>query len=248
MPVPVKGEKKTKFLARCMKMLVEEGKDEEQSFAICSTKWEEFDAVGDLDVKELSIDLDKGIDKISLVDKPAVEVDFLYFNKNEEKLQLSSLDNDKHIITGPAMIPDKLIFRINEKTKEKFYIYFTEETVRQTAELYLKQFKQDNVNIDHKDDVNNVYLFESWIVEDPENDKSKALGFDVPKGTWMISMKVDNTDVWNNLVKEHEVNGFSIEGTFLSNFKAIEKAILIRNIPGKLTDQEIVELIQELLS
>jgi hypothetical protein len=57
-------------------------------------------------------------------------------------------------------------------------------------------------------------VFESWIVEDPEFDKSKKYGLEVPEGTWMVSMKVDDKDVWDNYVKDNKVFGFSIEGKF----------------------------------
>lgn len=240
MPNKLPGETKDHFIQRCMHHIMNNGEaqSQEQGIAICISKWESFD---DLDVKELTIDLAKGIDKISLVENPAVEVDFMYFNK-QEKIQMANVNKEQQIITGPAMIPDKLIYRRNENTGKEFYVYFTKETVKQTAELYLKQHKQEKTSLDHADGMNSiqgVYLFESWIVEDPNNDKSKALGFDVPQGTWMVSMKVDNKDVWNEMIKQHEINGFSIEGDFISNFSGIER---------KIEDCEKVKLLMDVIN
>jgi hypothetical protein len=57
-------------------------------------------------------------------------------------------------------------------------------------------------------------IVESWIVEDKTMDKSKVYGLDVPEGTWMVTMKVNNDEIWNDYVKENKVKGFSIEGYF----------------------------------
>jgi len=196
-------------------------------------------------VKELVIEdddkLSKGVLKISLVDKPAIEEDFMKFH--EEKLIFAVADSDKRVITGPAMIPDKYIYRIDKKTKEEFYVYFTAETIKLVAEKFFKELRNDQVNINHDKDITDTYIFESWIIENPSKDKSTELGYDLPKGTWMISMKVENEEVWSELIKEGEVNGFSIEGYFIEKFSKTEK--MEKNYSPE--DEEVIRKIKEIL-
>lgn len=169
-------------------------------------------------IKELSIDDETGIDAIALVEMPAVEIDFMYFNNTKENITLAKVNEDKQIITGPAMIPDKMIYRYDPQTNEDYYVYFTKETVDRISQRYLIEQKQSSVNLEHELPISNVTLVESWIVTDPENDKAKALGFTVPKGTWMTSMKVNDKEIWDNLIKTKTVKGFSIEGYFISKY------------------------------
>jgi len=170
-------------------------------------------------VRKLSIDIKDGIDAIALVDEPAIEKDFMLFDK-QEKFKFS-IDQDKQIITGPAMTADKLIYRNDgPEGDEEYYVYFSAEDIKKMSELFLKQSKVDNFNFDHNSSelVSSGYLVESWIVEDPMNDKSYALGFTkINKNDWFVSMKIEDTEVWEK-VKNGEYNGFSIEGMFLSKY------------------------------
>ena len=93
-------------------------------------------------------------------------------------------------------------------------MYFSKETIAKTAEAFFRNNNQNNATLEHAEVLDNMTVFESWIVEDPEFDKSKKYGLEVPAGTWMVSMKVDDKDVWDNYVKDNKVFGFSIEGKF----------------------------------
>lgn len=170
----------------------------------------------DLPVRELKVD-EFGIDAIALVGDPAIEIDFLKFKK-DKKILLAKVDEDKRIISGPALVPDKMIFRIDEKTKEEYYVYFSKETVAEISQTYLIKGKNDSTNIEHEVAVEDISIIESWIVEDSEFDKSAKLGFSLPVGTWFVSMKVNNDEVWDELVKKDLVKGFSIEGSFIQQF------------------------------
>jgi hypothetical protein len=174
----------------------------------------------------------EGIDIISLVNKPAVKRSFIALNEQKE-IKLSNIDEEKRIITGVVLIPDEKIFRNIEG--EKFYMAFSEDAIEKYAMLYLKQHNQFQVNKEHDKAIDDVYVFESWLVENPENDKANALGFDnLIKGMWFISMKVDNEETWDE-VKENVVNGFSIQG-FLS-MKLEQKEIeLSDNIGSEILD------------
>lgn len=154
------------------------------------------------------------IHTMSVVDEPAVEETFIYMNRIHENdtVEFAVTENEKRMITGPALIPDKLIFR-NDRKRGKHYLTMTSETIEQASQKFLKDFNQSSVSVDHLTRVQNMTIVESWIIEDPDNDKSAALGFKLPKGTWMISMKVDNDSVWE-AIKEGRLNGFSIEAMF----------------------------------
>jgi len=154
-------------------------------------------------------DMDGGINAVSVVESPAIEENFIALSKHE--VELKEVDSEKRILMGAALIPNKKIYRRNGE--DEFYIYFSEDTVRKSMELFFKRGNQNNATYEHKDELNGMSVVESWLIEDEKLDKSKLYGFSLPKGTWMISMKVDNDEVWNN-VKEGKVKGFSIEGYF----------------------------------
>ena len=123
-------------------------------------------------------------------------------------------DDDQMIVTGPAMIPQQLIPRKDE-LGNMFHVFFSKETIAKIAEQFLKHNMAHNTDINHDELVSNENtLLESWIVDDPEADKSKSLGYNVPKGTWMVSYKINNPETWNK-IKTGELNGFSVSGEFL---------------------------------
>ena len=151
-----------------------------------------------------------GVDAISIVENPAIEEDFIALKSDE--IKLAEINKDKKILMGPLLIPNKPIFRTQED--EDYYIYFSKETVEKASQLYLQNNNQSNSTLEHQHEINGLTLVESWIVEDKKQDKSAKYGFDVPVGTWMGSVKVNNDEVWNEYVKSGKVKGFSIEGYF----------------------------------
>lgn len=178
---------------------------------------------------ELVIDEDAevfGIDAISLVDKPAIELDWVALS--DKKMQFAEIDEDKRLLIGPALVPDKPIYR--KSGEEEFYVYFSKNTVRRAAELYLKYGNQGNATLEHEHKINGVSVMESWIVENKEKDKSALYGLDVPVGTWMVTMKVDNDAIWQEWVKEGRVKGFSIEGYFAAKAEKEEMAAMISEL------------------
>jgi hypothetical protein len=128
--------------------------------------------------------------------------------------QYFAIDNEeKRIVLGPAMIPDLKIFR-KDKLGNPYYVYFSTDTIRMIAEKYMRNKYIDNNDQMHDGKaVSDVYVVESWIKED-ENDKSVKYGYgDLPVGTWFVSMKIKNDNIWQK-VKNHELNGFSVSGFF----------------------------------
>jgi len=149
--------------------------------------------------------------KISLVETPAIESNFVFFDK--EELQFAKINEEERMVMGPLLIPDKKILRVDGQG-QPYEIFFSKETVKKLAQNYLKQKYTDQANIEHEKDVNGVTLVESWVVESAEKDKSKLYGLTVPTGTWMGSFYIENDEVWNDFVKTGKVKGFSVEGLF----------------------------------
>ena len=155
---------------------------------------------------------DNFIEAISVVENPAIERDFVALKDEQKKYEFAEVDKEQKILVGPILIPNKPIYR-KSKTEE-YYIYFSRETVKKASQLYLKQGNQGNSTLEHKNKIEGLTLVESWLVEDKKNDKSNMYGMDLPLGTWMGTVKVDNDEIWNNEVKNGKVKGFSIEGYF----------------------------------
>ena len=189
---------------------------------------------------ELIIDEEQenGIDAISIVEHPAIEENFIALNKKKE-YKFQEVDKEKRILMGALLIPNKAIYRKDKE--DEYYIYFTKKTIRKASELFLQKGNQHNSTFEHLYKIDGLTLVESWIVEDKEKDKSALYGMDVPVGTWMGSVKVDNEEVWNDYVKTGIVKGFSIEGFFTEREREEE---LKKEIEAGL---KLLEIKQELL-
>jgi len=188
-------------------------------------------------IVELVIDeeaLHSGIEAISIVDRPAIEENFIALSK-EHKVELAEVDAEKRILMGAALIPNKNIYRQNED--EEYYIYFSEDTVRKAAELFLMRGNQNQSTLEHEAELHGLSVVESWIIEDETHDKSRKYDMDLPVGTWMVSMKVNNDDVWNNYVKTGKVKGFSIEGYFTDKLAMSSEFV---------TEDEAKEILEEI--
>ena len=150
----------------------------------------------------------EGIQAISLVEAPAIDENWVTLS---EQLLFKAQDQERRIVMGPALIPDKPIYR--RKGEEEFHIFFSKETVRKSMELYFKNGRQNSATVEHEVGIASTTVVESWIVEG-EQDKSKMYGFDLPVGTWMVSMKIESEPIWDEWVKTGRLKGFSIEGYF----------------------------------
>ena len=152
---------------------------------------------------------DGGISAISFVEAPAIEENFIALNSH--KVEMKTIDEDKRLVVGLALVPNKLIYRRNRGFE--YNITFSEQTVRKASEKYLKSLKLHNTTVAHETEIEGVFLTESWIVEDPKQDKTALYGLEAPKGAWAVSMRVENDDLWNK-IKGGDYLGFSIEGMF----------------------------------
>jgi putative serine protease XkdF len=154
------------------------------------------------------------IDRVSIVNKGAVEAHKVYFSEEApEKMYFA--DDEKRIVYSVAMRPNKMIFRSNVSSvvgvAEPAQVYYTPETVERLQQYYFKNQNNARTNVNHQsENVSGVYPFESWIVNDVESDKSKTLGLEVLKGDWVMGFKIDNDEVWQE-VKNGNLGELSIE-------------------------------------
>ena len=193
-------------------------------------------------IVELVIDEDSqelAIDAISLVSAPAIEENWVFFGKEKNNLTLAKVDEEKRMLVSPALIPDKQIFRYDPNTDSEYYVYFSKDTVRKASELYLKNNNHHKATQEHSERVSGVLTVESWIIEDTKTDKSTLYGFSLPKGTWMVKMKIENEDLWQK-IKSGELKGLSIEGYFTDKMEKMSETTP--------TDQEILEALNEIIS
>ena len=177
-----------------------------------------------------------GIEAISVVENPAIEEDFIALKKQQVKL--AEVDKEKRILMGAALIPNKKIYRTNGE--DEYNIFFSEDTVRKASELFLSRGKQNNSTLEHDVKLNGLSVVESWIIEDKKKDKSRKYGFSLPVGTWMVSVKVNNDEIWNDFVKEGKVKGFSIEGYFADKMERPKDSV------GLSEDKEADDLLQKI--
>jgi hypothetical protein len=191
-------------------------------------------------IYELVIE-DENIDEvfaISLVEEPAIESNFVFFDK--EKVQFAALSDEKRLVMGPILIPDKQILRVDGEGKP-YHVFFKPETIKKLSEMYLKKKYTDSSTLEHDKKINGVTLVESWIKESVTKDKSALYNLNVPVGTWMGTFKIDNDEIWNDYVKTGEVKGFSIEGLFGHNL--VQQAKIEFEADTVLTDLEEQEAI-----
>ena len=178
------------------------------------------------------------IDAISLVAAPAIEQDFVFFGKEKNNLTFAKVDEEKRMLVSPALIPNKQIFRYDPNTDSDYYVYFSKDTVRKASELYLKNNNHHKATHEHQDRVSGVLTVESWIIEDTKTDKSTLYGFSLPKGTWMVKMKIENEELWQK-IKSGELKGLSIEGYFTDKMQKMAETTP--------TDQEILSALNEII-
>ena len=220
----------------------ETGSCEYDTLQECEEANSSYEELKTTSIVELVIDENSeelAIDCISLVSAPAIEQDFVFFGKEKNNLTFAKVDEEKRMLISPALIPEKSIFRHDPQTSSDYYVYFSKATVRQASELYLKNNNHHKATQEHSERVSGVLTVESWIIEDSKIDKSTLYGFSLPKGTWMVSMRITNDEIWKE-IKSGSLKGLSIEGYFCDKMEKMSE-----KTP---TDQEILSALNEMLN
>lgn len=150
----------------------------------------------------------QGVFSISLVGSPATEETFLALSKHTE-IQFKEVDTEQRILIGLVLQPDQLIYR--KQDGEEFNIVFREDTIKELSHNFFKSGFQLNSKLEHEEPIKDISIVESWLVENSEIDKSANFGMKYPKGSWLVTMKIDNDEIWNDFVKTGKVKGFSVD-------------------------------------
>lgn len=160
--------------------------------------------------KIYKVGIDSETYAISLVESPAIE-ETLVALEEQKPIKVQLADEEKYMVYSAVLVPDRPIFRRNEDGDE-FYIEFTKESIEKMAQEYLMNYRQNEITLDHETMANDITLVESWIKTDMYKDKSVAIGLseDLPIGTWIAGLKVNQIDAWNR-IKNGELRGFSVE-------------------------------------
>jgi len=166
----------------------------------------------DLPIYDIIIDdedLKQGVGMISLVDEPAIGVNWVKLSKRDAIEMIFKTSGDKQLLYGPFLIPNKLIYRYDDQNGE-YYVRFKKEEIQKIADKFNEDLNNRNINFMHTDKKVEAFVTQNWIIEG-DQDKSKNFKFDLPEGTWFGSVKVKDKDFWMTSVKNDEVKGFSVE-------------------------------------
>jgi hypothetical protein len=175
-----------------------------------------------------------GVYCISLVDIPAIKVNWIALSEKQKVSKTIHLQDDKQILISPVLIPGQKIIRKDDE-HGLHNITFTPESIEQTQHKFMQANLLGQTSLMHERALVGNSVVESWIVADSEKDKSAVYGFDVPIGTWMLAMKMNDTKLWNEQIKTGKVKGFSIDGKYnhveMSNETKLTKAIQLGLMP-----------------
>jgi len=183
-------------------------------------KKDEFDSIIEDVIKDYVISELLGLDEEDFEINVNALPNFINEASSGKKRNFAAELAEKQMLVGPLMVPNKLIPRKDEETGEEYSVFFSKETIEKIAYKMMTDKLLDAVNIEHDGAkrVNDVHLVETWIVKDPERDKSLAYGFTPVEGEWFGIYKVGDNRVWNEYIKTGKVRGFSIEGYFMNNY------------------------------
>lgn len=171
---------------------------------------------------------------VSFVTKPAIEEDYIALSEESEQQKIIVLSEEKRIVTGAVLVPDKRIYR-NDANGE-YYIWFSKETISNLRDKFHLRKKTDQTNIQHKGStINANYVIESYITSETLSDSR----FNYPIGTWVMTYKVEDDNTWN-LIKEGSLKGFSIEAVCKSKPTKMNKIeTLMAAFKSYFTDEKV---------
>jgi hypothetical protein len=199
----------------------------------------------DLPVYEIYVDEEEktGIRFISLVQEPAIEIQGMAFDNEKDLMEFKKVDQQK--IAGYFMVPDKLIFRRDDK-KGDYYVKFSADTIQQMMMRFNKYNNNKAINVDHTTEMANAFICENWIIEDEYYDKSRKYGFDSIPGAWFGIVKIEDEKFWKEKVKGEGRYSFSVEGLMSQRPATFSKEENFNQIIDELSDEDLICLMVDL--
>jgi hypothetical protein len=258
---PSKGETEREFVSRCIPVLMDEGKPQDQAIAICYSLYD--DKMSNVDMADEDVPVVGGVKthfrcKCKIVNGRwetfpeesesgvcefclAAQKKWNRENAGRPGAGRFSAVREEQILLGPALIPDIKIFRIDEQTGEEYEVFFSSETIKKIRNKFSKNAGNHSININHGKEMAPAYIIESWLIEDSKTDKAVKYGYDLPVGTWMIAVRVHDEKFWE-FMKEEDLTGFSVEG-FLDQRLVQMQKLSLEQLIDSLTEDDLLELI-----
>jgi hypothetical protein len=191
------------------------------------------------EVELINNDEDDGITAMSFVEFPAIEKQMVYFGENRTNFSFGKEVEEQGIIVSPALIADKRIYRYDPISNEEYYVYFSEQTIRQLSQKFLMSNNFQNNTEQHEEQVEGISLIYSWIVENQDDQLMSKYGFkDVPNGSWAVAYKIDNQAI-RDKIKSGEISGLSIEAFLTEKYDK-------HNTPEQTQYEQIKEILSNL--
>jgi hypothetical protein len=173
------------------------------------------------------------VDVVSIVDHPAIELDFMKFSQTDEKIKFKIEDEEQRLVSGPVMLHSKYIYRYDMFSDEEYYVYFSKETVKKAMNMFMKMGSTKKTNLNHNSEFfDGVTVVESWI----DGERAKSLYYDLEPGNWFATFHVENDEVWQ-AIKDGIYKGFSLEG-FFSNITKLRKESAIESELMKIVNSD----------
>ena len=185
------------------------------------------------------------VDFISLVEDPAIKIDWFAFSndpskKREQEFKFKMQNAEKRMLTGVFMVPEKPIYRIDQETGEEYFVIFTAQDIENAVKKFFKRSYSSNINVEHSEIAPGCYLFDSWFIRDEESNPVAKFGFNnLPVGTWVGTIHVEDENMWNEFVKSGKVKGFSVEGIFKFGKKTMMNTFKTEEKHHTFTDEEL---------
>ena len=171
---------------------------------------------------------------MSVVSQPAIEEEAIFLATQDKPVKLS-LSEDKRMIVGAALVPNKAIYR--KDGEEEYYIYFSKETVAKAARDFISNGNQNTFTLEHSESTDKISVVESWIVENEETDKANSIyNLEAPEGSWILMSHVEDKDFWMNTIKSGTFSGYSLEGKFGNQYRRELSDQKLDTIVEKITD------------
>ena len=197
-----------------------------------------MNTINGLPIYAISVAPDEaGMYVISLVEDPAVEVDFLAFDVDKKPLQFAVQDEEQRMVRGVVMESDKAIYR-RDKSGFEYYVTFSKDVIRQMAQKYLKNGFQNNVDTQHNFELEDGVYMQELFIKDVENGINPKGFEEVHDGSLFCQFHVENDAIWS-AIKDGTYKGFSLAGEFAveeeSNDEEFEAVMqLIENLQNKI--------------
>ena len=185
-----------------------------------------------MELREMIIDEEEeqGVFAISLVTSPATQEKFIALSEDEQLIKLAKINEDEQLLLGLVLQPNQKIYR--NDNGEEYEIFFSSDTIKKAAQLYLQKGLQHSVTLEHEKPIEGVTMVESWLVANSEKDKSAAYGLSYPVGSWLAVLKVHDKKQWDNIKENSTLSGFSLEGLFKPVKKDVSLADQIAELKG----------------